>query len=203
MKKTTKQLIGVVIAVGAIVAVVAYAYGEYVGYSSGYSSVSRTTTTTTTRELAAGLTATLNASTVDHTSTVAADGAVATETDVPLTLTISNTDDDIDADDVQILLYNPRSDKEGLHSNLETDSTEIGITSGGLTAKLFHDGDYVTGGYGIGDIPAGGEVSLTFTFTLETGSAGTFQDGQSYTCYMYVYQPDAEHYNTVTFTVTT
>lgn len=197
------QLIGVAIAIAAIVGVVAYAYGQYVGYSTGYSRVSRTAGTGTTRALAAGLTATLNSSTFVHASTVAADGSVATETGYALTLTIENTDDDITAEDVEIMLYNPRSDKDGLHANLETDSTEVGITSGGLTAKLYHDGAYVQNGYTVGTVPAGGEVSLTVTFTLETAVAGTFQDGQSYTGYLYVYQPEAQHYTTVSFTVTT
>lgn len=203
MKKQMWKILGIVIAVATIFSVVAYAYGQYVGYSTGYSRVSKTSTTGTTRKLAAGLTATLNSSTFVLATAVAADGSVATESSYSLTLTIENTDDDIDATDVELLLYNPRSDKDGLHSNLETDSTEVGVTSGGLTAKLYHDGAYIQNGYGLGTIPAGGQESITVTFTLETAVAGTFQDGQSYTGYLYVYQPDAEHYTTVSFTVTT
>jgi len=203
MKKTTKQLIGVAIAIAAIVSVVAYAYGEYVGYNTGYSRISRTSTTGTTRTIAAGLTGTLNTTTFNFTADVAADGSVATAASNGLTLTIDNSDADISGSDVQLMLYNPRTAKDGLHSNLESESTELGVTSGGLTAQLYHDGDYVTNGYTIGDIPAGGSVSITITMQLLSAVAGTYQDGQTYTCYLYIYQPDAEQYNTVSFTVTT
>lgn len=153
----------------------------------------------------ASITATLGIGTFVHTATVVADGSVAVETDVTDTLTIENTDEARDAEEpTYITLYNPITDRYGLHDNLETDSTEFSITVGGATYKLYHDGAYITPGYEIpGGMSPGGEVAVTVTFTLETAVAGTFQDGQSYTNYMYVYQKDASYADVISFIVTT
>ena len=156
-----------------------------------------------TYETPASLSIAFSSGTFDHTSTVASDGSVSTETDKTDTLTIENTDESKTASDVRILLYNPVTGKEGLHDNLETDATEVTITIGGVTYSLYHDGEYVTDGVPIGDLPAGSSVTATVTFTLEKAVAGTFQDGQTYTCYLYVYQPNANYADVVSFTVTT
>jgi len=156
-----------------------------------------------TYETPASLSIAFSSGTFDHSSTVASDGSVSTETDKTDTLTIENTDESKTASDVRILLYNPVTGKEGLHDNLETDATEVTITIGGVTYSLYHDGDYVTDGVPIGDLPAGSSVTATVTFTLEKAVAGTFQDGQTYTCYLYVYQPNANYADVVSFTVTT
>lgn len=131
-----------------------------------------------------------------------ADGGVDvedTDTDV---LTIENTDESRDATDLTLMLKNEVTDKEGLHDNLETDAFEVSVTIGGVTSKLYHDGDY-TDGVVIGDLTAGGEIAITVTWTAETCVAGTFQDGQTYNCGLYVYQPDANYVDTVAFTVST
>lgn len=153
----------------------------------------------------ASITATLTTGSFDHSATVAADGSVAVETDVSDTLTIENTDESRSAEEpTYITLYNPITDRYGLHDNLETDSTEFSITVGGATYKLYHDNAYITSGYEIpGGLSPGGEMAVTITFTLETAVAGTFQDGQSYTNYMYVYQSDASYADVISFTVTT
>ena len=156
-----------------------------------------------TYETPASLSIAFSSGTFDHTSTVASDGSVSAETDKTDTLTIENTDESKTASDVRILLYNPVTGKEGLHDNLETDATEVTITIGGVTYSLYHDGEYVTDGVPIGDLPAGSSVTATVTFTLEKAVAGTFQDGQTYTCYLYVYQPNANYADVVSFTVTT
>jgi len=156
-----------------------------------------------TYETPASLSIAFSSGTFDHSSTVASDGSVSTETDKTDTLTIENTDESKTASDVRILLYNPVTGKEGLHDNLETDATEVTITIGGVTYSLYHDGEYVTDGVPIGDLPAGSSVTATVTFTLEKAVAGTFQDGQTYTCYLYVYQPNANYADVVSFTVTT
>jgi len=156
-----------------------------------------------TYETPASLSIAFSSGTFDHTSTVASDGSVSAETDKTDTLTIENTDESKTANDVRILLYNPVTGKEGLHDNLETDATEVTITIGGVTYSLYHDGEYVTDGVPIGDLPAGSSVTATVTFTLEKAVAGTFQDGQTYTCYLYVYQPNANYADVVSFTVTT
>jgi len=153
----------------------------------------------------ASVTATLTTGTFDHTATVAADGSCAAEVDVTDTLTIENTDEARSAEEpTYITLYNPITDRYGLHDNLETDSTEFSITVGGATYKLYHDGAYIVPGYEIpGGMAPGGEIAVTVTFTLETAVAGTFQDGQSYTNYMYVYQKDASYADVISFIVTT
>ena len=156
-----------------------------------------------TYETPASLTLTLGSGTFDHSSTVASDGSVSTETSKTDYLVIENTDESKTASDVKILLYNPVTGKEGLHDNLETDATEVTITVGGVTYALYRDGDYVSDGVLLGDLPAGSEVNVTITFTLEKAVAGTFQDGQTYTCYLYVYQPNANYADVVSFTVST
>jgi len=156
-----------------------------------------------TYETPASLSASLSSGTFDHTTTVASDGSVSSDTDKTDTLTIENTDESKTASNVKILLYNPVTGKEGLHDNLETDSTEVTITIGGVTYSLYHDGEYVTDGVPIGDLPAGASIEATVTFTLEKAVAGTFQDGQTYTCYLYIYQPNANYADVVSFTVST
>lgn len=153
----------------------------------------------------ASVTATLTSGTFVHTATVAADGSCAAEVDVTDTLTIENTDEARSAEEpTYITLYNPITDRYGLHDNLETDSTEVSITVGGATYKLYHDAAYITPGYEIpGGMAPGGELAVTVTFTLETAVAGTFQDGQSYTNYMYIYQKDANYADVISFIVTT
>lgn len=153
----------------------------------------------------ASVTATLTSGTFAHAGNVLADGSVATEVDVTDTLTVENTDETRSAEEpTYITLYNPITDRYGLHDNLETDSTEFSITVGGATYKLYHDGAYITPGYEVpGGIAPGGELSVTVTFTLESAVAGTFQDGQSYTSYLYLYQKDASYADVISFIVTT
>jgi hypothetical protein len=150
----------------------------------------------------ASVTLTLTSGTFAQAANIAADGSVAVETDVTDTLTIENTDETRDADAPVLMLTNPVTDKEGLHDNLETDSTEISITIGGVEKMLYHDGDY-TNGVSLVDLEAGDKATITVTFTVEVAVAGTFQDGQSYTCYMYLYQASANYCDVVSFTVTT
>ena len=169
-------------------------------YQQGYVAGQSATPTYTTP---ASLTLSLASGTFNHTATVASDGSVASDTSKTDTLTISNDDESATASDVKILLYNPITGKQGLHDNLETDSTEVTITIGGVTYALYHNGDYVTDGVPIGNLPAGSEITATVTFTLEQAVAGTFQDGQTYTCHLYVYQPDSNYADVVPFTVTT
>lgn len=205
MNKTMWAVIGISLMLGAITAAgitywytseaVEDAFAEGMAYQASI-------TPAVVVGVPASLTCTLTAATFNHTDTVGTDGDVTTETDVNDTLTIENTDETRTAEDTYLLFYNPVTDKEGLHDNLETDSTEASVTIGGLTTKLFHDGDY-TEGYFIGDIPAGAEIAVTVTVTLEKAVAGTFQNGQTYTCYLYVYQPDANYCDVVSFTIST
>jgi len=198
---------GVLLLVSVVMLAIGFAGGYYYmqseveeAYQSGYIAGQ---SVAPTYETPASLSIAFSSGTFDHTSTVASDGSVSAETDKTDTLTIENTDESKTASDVRILLYNPVTGKEGLHDNLETDATEVTITIGGVTYSLYHDGEYVTDGVPIGDLPAGSSVTATVTFTLEKAVAGTFQDGQTYTCYLYVYQPNANYADVVSFTVTT
>lgn len=137
-----------------------------------------------------------------ETLAIDADGGVDVEDTDTDTLTIENTDEERDATDLILMLYNPVTDKEGLHDNLETDALEVSITIGGVTSVLYHDGAY-TDGVEVGDLNAGGQIAITVTWTAEVCVAGTFQDAQTYNCGLYVYQPDANYVDTVAFTLAT
>lgn len=203
MIKKNKKLIVVAIIVTAImVGAIAYYTGNWTGFNEGLQSATPTTISGVDVD-AASIDGTLNTTTFNHAATVAADGSVSSSTSHSLTLWINNTDDDLVAQDLYIRLVNPRTDKEGLHDNLEADSFEFGITEGGTTTKLFHDGDYIEDGWYYGDLSSGGSVQVTVTCTLESAVAGTFQDGQSYSCYLYIYQEAADYPTAVSFTITT
>lgn len=207
MAKKTKGLWGIVLAVAIIFSIAGVAgtwyYMEGLGYSEGYAAGVAYQRAIDVAVPPASLTVTLSTTGFNHAGTVASAGSVATETHKYLNITIENTDDERTAYDVQVLLYNPVTDKEGLNDNLETDNTEFTITSGGGTTSLFDNGDYIAGGFNVGDIPPGGSWLFNVTLTLEVAAAGTFQDAQSYTCYIYVYQSDADYSDVASYTVTT
>ena len=153
-------------------------------------------------ETPASVTLTLTSGTFAQAANVFADGSVPVEAAVTDTLTIENTDETRNAKTPKLMLVNPVTSKEGLHDNLETDSTEISITIGGVEKMLYHDGEY-TSGVLLDTLEDGDKATITVTITFEVAVAGTFQDGQSYTCYMYLYQPSANYCDVVSFTVTT
>jgi len=140
---------------------------------------------------------------IDHSSTVASDGSVSTTTANSVTLYINNTDETRDAEDLKITLYNPVTDTEGLHDNLETSDTDIYLTtSAGVTSRLFRNGDY-TDGIEIPDLEPESTIEITVYFELEDAVAGTFQDGQTYDCSLYVYQSSAGYSDVVDYTIST
>lgn len=174
------------------------AYNE--GYNAGYVAGQGIAPT---YETPASLSASLATGAFDHASTVASDGSVATAHTETDDLTIINNDESKTARNVKILLYNPVTGKEGLHDNLETDCTEVTITIGGVTYALYRNGGYIRDGITIGDLPAGSQLTAELAVTLNKAVAGTFQDGQTYTCYLYVYQPGANYADVVSFTIST
>lgn len=137
-----------------------------------------------------------------ETVTIDADGGVDTQSSDTDTLTIENTDETRVATDLTLRLTNPVTDKEGLHDNLEVDALEITVTVGGVTSALYHDGAYTTG-VNLGDLGAGGSIAITVNWTAETCVAGTFQPDQTYSCGIYLYQPDANYVDTVSYTLAT
>ncbi|MFW6122132.1 MAG: hypothetical protein ACOC80_14720 [Petrotogales bacterium] len=135
-------------------------------------------------------------------SAVDSDGAVTTETSTNNTLTITNDDETRTAKNTKIMLTNPVTGTDGLHDNLETDSTEISVTIGGVTSKLYRDDDY-TSGVELGYLASGDEIEVTVKVTFETAVDGTFQDAQEYDCNLYFYQPNATYAIPISFTVST
>lgn len=133
---------------------------------------------------------------------VDSDGAVTTESSTNNTLTITNDDETRTAKNPKIMLQNPVTGTDGLHDNLETDSTQVSITVGGVTSKLYRDNDY-TSGVELADLGAGDEVELSVKLTFETAVDGTFQDAQDYDCNLYLYQPNANYAIPISFTVNT
>jgi len=148
----------------------------------------------------AGLVVTISPDEFDHRSAILNDGSVSTDHTDSVTLTIENPDDVI-AQDVRIMLENPRTGVGTLHDELETDRTVFSI-GGGATHRIYN-GRYITGGYRVGDIQPGGSLDLTFRSVVERCSAGTFDDGDRYDCILYVYQPVFEDTATVSFQVRT
>ena len=150
----------------------------------------------------ASLLCSFNDSSIDLSGPIDADGGVTTRGEDLATLTIENTDEERDATDLTLMLYNSITDKEGLHDNLEVDALEISITVGSVTTALFHDGEYTTG-INLGDLGAGGKITVSVNWSAETCVAGTFQPDQTYSCGFYVYQPDALYVDTVSYTLAT
>jgi len=203
IKPYTKHIIAAIIITAIIIGAVFYLYGNWEGYNTGYDAGSAGAGYTPRAVDSASLQAELNATTFDFSSTVAADGSVSSDTSLTLTLYLNNTDDDVVAESLYVTLVNPRTEKEGLHNNLETDSFEFAVTEGGTTTKLYRQGDYISSGWFYGDLSAGGGIACTIQCTFKSAVAGTFQDGQTYTCYLYGYQASANDVTTVTFYITT
>jgi len=204
-KKTTNMplLIAIAVIFSVVGATGAWMWteGDYsLGYSAGMAYQQSLVDTTKPASMSTSIASSTFA---DFSSEVAADGSVSAEIDKSTNITITNDDDDRTAGDVNVILYNPVNDKEGLDDDLEVDSTEYTVISGGGAYKLMHDGEYVTNGFLVGDIPPGGEWTIHQKMTLEIASAGTYEDGQSYACHIYVYQGDADYSDVIDFTVAT
>lgn len=135
----------------------------------------------------ASLTCGLNTTSLDHSSTVAAAGGVTTTTALVRTLWVNNTGETT-ATGLRLLLKNPVTDKEGLDNELETSDLDIYVTtSSGVNARLYREGAY-TSGVEIPDLGAEDTVSFTIYFEMETATDGTFVDGQTYDCELYISQ---------------
>ena len=149
-------------------------------------------------------------STFDQEDEVATDGGVDTEAADSGTLYINNTEESggRTASNVYLTLWNPVTDNDGLHENLETDYTDIYVTVQGVTSRLYTDGEYIgkdtlTPGIKIGDLSPKDAVEFTVYVNLEDSVAGTFQDGETATCYFYLYQPSANYCDVLSYTITT
>jgi hypothetical protein len=135
----------------------------------------------------------------DHSATIDAAGNVAADVTITRTLTIEN-DDDASAQ-VWVLMYDPLKNDNGLDSDLETDNTYVYLKVGAVNKlPLYKDGDY-TDGVELGTIPAGAEVEFDLSFSLLENDDEEYKDGKTYTCYIYLWQPNANNVDKVAFTV--
>jgi len=140
--------------------------------------------------------------TFNLSANVSSDGS-ATAVTKELAVTIEN-EDNKDAT-VKILLYNPKTDKEGLPDDLENKYFivyyEIGSTKHYLYNEELSDEGYL-------DTPPilltkNSAMEITIGVELKDAPAGIFKDNASYTMHIYFYQPNADYYDVVTYTITT
>jgi len=142
----------------------------------------------------------------DVSGDVEADGGTdADGAEVTHTLTITNEDDTRTANDVYIAFTNPLNDKRALDEDLEEDETTLKLIDGSLE-KIVYDGedDEYANMYLIGDLNPGDVYKLDISFILEEdASEDTYEDGESYDCDIFIYQPDANDVDSLEFTVET
>lgn len=142
----------------------------------------------------------------DHDSTVDASGNVASDTADDQTLTITNEDDTIDVSSLYITLVDPTTGDTGLDEDLDDaiDDINIYFEYGGISKlTLMKEGEYVTGGRNLGELPAGSEMELTITVELLEHDDEDFPDGKVLDCELYIWQPDSNHVDKVDFTIST
>jgi hypothetical protein len=207
-QKTMKKIWGIALAFLFVGGLLGYGIGMYqtqTAVSSAYQqgiAYQQSVTPTTPTGIPASLDITWDDDEFDHSATVDADGAVATDTDVFNTLTIENNDDTNTANNVYLMLWNPVSNKDGIDTDLQVEETYVFIEVGGLTKALYNNGDF-TDGYLIGDLAPGDKVTIEVHITLQEANDDTYIDGETYDCDVYVYQPSINYADAVDFTVLT
>jgi len=151
---------------------------------------------------AADITITTDTTLLNFTSAVASDGSVANTTNQTVTITIENTETDIDVSDFTITL-NSSDGTGGLPTALENSYFEVYLIVGATQVPLFKNGEYFSG-YVIPSLPAGSSTTVTLKAVMKQAPAGVFADGQSYTMKVYFRQPHANNYeDKLTLTVST
>jgi hypothetical protein len=172
-----------------------YATQQYqTGYSAGYSAGSAAAPSVTP----VSLSLTQVTSTFDFSANVSSDGS-ATANESTAILTIENDDDS--AASIIITAENPKTGTDGIPSGLENAYFNVWAGSLSLQKYLFTDGDYTSGA--AMTIDADSVVNVYIGCELETAPSGTFADNQTYTMHIYVYQPNANYVQELTYTVLT
>lgn len=206
VKKMAKSIVVVILVVALVAGLVgagtAWVYRDSEVSNAFNAGVTYQQEITPSRVLAASISLSMANATFVHTSTVGSGGAVTAETAVTDYLDIENTDETRTATNTKVTLLNPITGTEGLHDDLQTDYTEVYLTIGGVRKSLYHDGKF-TSGVTIGTLDPGDLANVTITFTLEVAVAGTFQDAQTHSNTLWLYQPSASDTDSITFTVTT
>jgi hypothetical protein len=142
----------------------------------------------------------------DHDSTVDVNGNVASDTTDTQTITILNDDDTIDIASLYITLVNPKTGEEGHDEDLDDaiDDVNIYFEYGGISKlTLLKEGEYVSGGRNLGELPAGSEMELTITVEFLEHDDEDFPDGKELDCELYIWQPDSNNVDDVEFTIST
>jgi len=136
-------------------------------------------------------------STFNLTAEILSDGS-ATNTTKVLNLVISNEDNR--TANVIVTLKNPKTGEEGLPDALE--NAYFNVFAGSIIKKyLFVDGDYTTG-LAL-EIEPKSVITIPIGVELEDAPAGTFADEQTYEMELYIYQPDANYVETITYKILT
>ena len=122
------------------------------------------------------------------------------------TLTILNDDDTMDVSSLYITLVDPPTGAYGLDEDLDDalDDIEIYFEYGGISKlTLLKDGEYVSGGRNLGELPAGSEMELTITVEFLEHDDEDFPDGKTLDCELYIWQPSSNNVDEVEFTIST
>ena len=187
-------VLGALIA-GAIAYALGWQGGFNIGWQSGYASAPAAPTAVTPVSLEITQS---GGTTFDISANVSSDGS-ATAAEQSLEVTIENEDNE--SATVQILLKNPKTGEEGLPSGLENSYFNVWAGSSSQKVYLFKDGSY-TNGYQFEILP---DTVITgyIGIEVETAPSGTFADNQTYTMEVYIYQPNANYVETISYTVKT
>jgi len=154
----------------------------------------------------ADLTITANTTLLNFTTAVASDGSVASDVTKVISVTIENTETDLDVMDLTIDVKSA-SNESGIPAALENEYFDIYVVvstaTGTQSVPLYKDGVYYDP-YVIASLPAGAITTVELKFVLNQAPAGVFEDGGSYTLKIYFRQPHAGNYeDKLSLTVTT
>ncbi|RLI84733.1 hypothetical protein DRP07_00020 [Archaeoglobales archaeon] len=166
------------------------------GYQAGYTAGQAATTAAVATPVS--LTITQAATSFNHSSNVSADGS-AKAGDLSLLVTITNNDNE--SANVVITAQNPKTGTDGIPSALEKAYFNVYAGSMSLRKYLYVDGSYTDGAAMV--IDGNSVVSFYIGTEFETAPAGTFSDNQTYTLHIYVYQPNANYVQELTYTLLT
>jgi len=199
MKAGQVIVLCLIVALVGIAATYGYMKGEELaayqkGYTAGYAAGQ--TAVPTVEPVSLKITQT-GGSTFDISANVSSDGS-STAKDLKLALTIENTDNKTAK--ITITAKNPKTGEEGLPSGLENAYFNVYVGDD-VKKYLFTDSDY-TAGKSI-TLEADSVLTTYIGVELEQAPAGTFADNQTYTMDIFIYQPDANYVQEISYTVKT
>jgi len=134
---------------------------------------------------------------INHSSNVDVSGGVSAESSESSSIVIENEDKST-AKNMYITLYNPLTEEKGISDAIEKEEVEISLDVGGLSKKLFYNGEYTSyeNCYFIQNLATGDKFTGDITVTLNEADSGTFEKG-TYDCDLYLYQEKADYVDIV------